>query len=201
MSDYKVHKLFSSPVFQYQVENYKELNVELKNYILDLKEKFPDGQKKSNINGWHSPDFMLNKDSPPYKFYLSVKKFTKQVIENEMGWRYRDDKVRITNMWSIINSEGSSNMKHIHPNTYLSSAYYVKVPINSGKICFFDPREQKNFSYPITKKKTELSAEIINIIPEEGNLLLFPSYLYHSVGENCSKEDRIAISFNLTIDR
>ena len=202
MPNYKVHKLFPCPVFQYQIENYKKINEELEKYILDLKKKFPEGQKKSNSGGgWHSPDFMLNKDSPPYNFFQNIKKFINIVIENEMGWAYNSDKVRITNMWSIINKKGSNNIRHMHPNSYLSSAYYVKVPKNSGNISFFDPKEQKNFSYPPIKKNTELSAEMIHIKPEEGNLLLFPAYLYHAVSENSSNEDRIVVSFNITIDR
>ena len=202
MSDYKVHKLFPCPVFQHQVKNFKKLNVELENYILDLKKKFPKGTKKSNsAGGWHSPDFMLNKDSSPYNFFISVKKIINEVIENEMGWAYNSNKVRITNMWSIINKKGSSNIRHMHPNSYLSASYYVKVPEKSGNICFFDPKEQKNFSYPPIKKDTELSAEMVHIKPAEGNLLLFPAYLYHCVEESYSNEDRIVISFNITIDR
>ena len=42
---------------------------------------------------------------------------------------------------------------------------------------------------------------MVHIKPAEGNLLLFPAYLYHSVEESYSNEDRIVISFNITIDR
>ena len=37
-------------------------NLELENYILDLKKKNKDGQKKSNVGGWHSPFFDLEND-------------------------------------------------------------------------------------------------------------------------------------------
>ena len=40
-----------------------------------------------------------------------------------------------------------------------------------------------------------------NFEPEEGKLLIFPSYLYHSVKANKSNEDRIVISFNVEIYR
>ena len=48
-------------------------------------------------------------------------------------------------------------------------------------------------------KLNEFSTNIVRIKPEEGKLLLFPSYLHHSVEENVSDEDRIVISFNLDI--
>ena len=39
MSERKVYDLFPDPVFQYKLENYKEINKELLNYILELKKK------------------------------------------------------------------------------------------------------------------------------------------------------------------
>ena len=36
-------------------------------------------------------------------------------------------------------------------------------------------------------------------ISNAGKLLLFPAYLYHSVDENLSDDDRIVISFNIDI--
>jgi uncharacterized protein (TIGR02466 family) len=100
-------------------------------------------------------------------------------------------------MWSIINSKNTFNVQHNHPNSLLSAAYYVKAKKNSGQIKFFDPKEMKVMYHPSISKFNEISAEVVKIEPEEGKLLLFPSYLYHAVDENLSDEDRIVISFNL----
>ena len=100
-------------------------------------------------------------------------------------------------MWAIINKPNDFNVIHTHPNSYLSAAYYVKAKKNSGNIKFFDPKEMKTMYHPPIQKFNEISAEIIKIEPEEGKLLLFPSYLNHAVEENLSDEDRIVISFNL----
>ena len=116
-----------------------------------------------------------------------------------MGWKYDPERVKMEGIWSIINKKGSFNIQHNHPNSYLSSAYYVRYPKDSGNIKFYDPREQKSIRYPNIKKFTDLSAPIVQITPEEGDLLIFPSYLYHSVGENLSKDDRIVVSFNIDI--
>ena len=37
MKEYKIYRLFSSPIFNFRPENYNELNTELEEYILDLK--------------------------------------------------------------------------------------------------------------------------------------------------------------------
>ena len=200
MIDYKVHKIFPVPLFQFKIKNYKELNLELESYILDLKKNDKDGQKKSNYGGWHSPFFDQKNHNTPKKFGSIIQNFLKKIFTDEMGWEYNSDKIKITAMWSIINKKGSFNIQHNHPNAYLSAAYYVKVPKNSGNIKFFDPREQKNTRYPKVKNYTDTSAVITEITPKEGDLLIFPAYLYHSVGENLSEHDRIIVSFNVDIE-
>jgi len=199
MKNYQIYKLFPTPVFHFRVENYQELNIELENYILNLKKKDEKGQKKSNAGGWHSHNFDLTNDNMAKKFAKIFEKFYKKVIIDEMGWKYNSDRVKIEGMWSIINKKGSFNIQHNHPNAYLSSAYYVKHPEKSGSIKFFDPREQKSIRYPKIKKYGELSAATVEIAPKEGDLLIFPSYLYHAVAENLSEQDRIIISFNVDI--
>ena len=199
MKNYQIYKLFPTPVFHFRVENYQELNIELENYILNLKKKDEKGQKKSNAGGWHSHNFDLTNDNTAKKFAKIFEKFYKKVIIDEMGWKYNSDRVKIEGMWSIINKKGSFNIQHNHPNAYLSSAYYVRHPEKSGSIKFFDPREQKSIRYPKIKKYGELSAATVEIAPKEGDLLIFPSYLYHAVAENLSEQDRIIISFNVDI--
>ena len=91
-----------------------------------------------------------------------------------MGWEYNPDKIKIPAMWSIINRKGSFNIQHNHPNAYLSSAYYVKVPKNSGNIKFFDPKEQKNIRYPKIKNYTNLSAPITELTSRRRRFINFP---------------------------
>ena len=59
--------------------------------------------------------------------------------------------------------------------------------------------QRKAPAHPVIEKKNELNSSGFSIKAEEGNLLIFPSYLYHSVGKNLSSEDRIVISFNVDI--
>ena len=201
MKNIQIYKLFSSPVFHYNLDNHKELNKELENYILSLKNQNKEGQKKSNIGGWHSPFFDIENNNVAKKFANIMEKFYKDVIMSDMGWKYENQKVNIEAMWSIINKKGSFNIQHNHPNSYLSAAYYVRHPEKSGGIKFYDPREQKSMRYPKIIKHGEFSSATVQIEPQEGDLLIFPSYLYHDVGINSSDEDRIVVSFNIYISR
>ena len=44
-----------------------------------------------------------------------------------------------------------------------------------------------------------INTQVNSISPKEGALVLFPSYLDHSVNENLSNDERIVISFNIRI--
>ncbi|MDA9697929.1 TIGR02466 family protein [Candidatus Pelagibacter sp.] len=197
MSNIRIHKFFPVPVFEQRLENYKDLNPQLENFIYDLKKNNPEGQKRSNAGGWHSPFFNINESEPVKKLISSFTKSLPEIMTEHMGWRINKDKITILDMWSVVNKKNTFNVQHSHPNSLLSAAYYVKAKKNSGNIKFFDPKEMKTMYHPPIQKFNEISAEIIKIEPEEGKLLLFPSYLNHAVEENLSDEDRIVISFNL----
>jgi len=199
MNQRNVYELFPDPIFHFKLENYKQINKELLNYILELQKKDKKGNNHSNKGGWHSPFFDLVNPGPPINFINNFKNFLKQIMENEFGWEYIPNKQRIVAMWAIINKKESYNVKHNHQNCYLSSAYYIKKPKNSGDITFYDPKEAKTYRFPEIEKHTPYSAETVTIEAEEGDLLIFPSYLYHSVGENLSDEERIVVSFNIDI--
>jgi len=104
-------------------------------------------------------------------------------------------------MWSIINRKNSLNMRHFHPNCHLSAAYYVKAKENCGKIKFYDPLDQRLIKAPRKSVQNDLNIEAVTFTPQEGDLLIFPSYFHHSVEENLSGEDRIVISFNVEIQK
>jgi hypothetical protein len=70
--------------------------------------------------------------------------------------------------------------------------YYPKVPAAltapEGNIVFFDPREQFAGGQPV------------QLPPQEGMMVLFPSWLKHSVVPlRHAKDDRISISLNAII--
>ena len=199
MAKKKIYNLFPVPIFQHKIENYQEINQELLNYILELQKKNKIGNTHSNRGGWHSPNFDLVNEGPPINFINKFKDFLKHIISSDMGWEYIPNKQRIVAMWAIINKKNSFNVRHNHQNCYLSASYYVRKPEDSGDITFFDPKEAKTYRFPKIEKYTEYSTEIVTIEPEEGDLLIFPSYLYHAVGENLSDDNRVVVSFNIDI--
>ena len=197
----KIFEYFAHPVFKYKLEDYSNHNKLLIEYINQLKKEDPNGQKKSNLGGWHSPFFDLNNNtSVGYKFLATLQPYIIDVFKS-YGWVFDPKKVMYSGMWAIINKKGDSNNEHIHPNSNLSAAYYVKAPEDCGEFVVNNPHTINRNIFPDRENPTELNRLIAKHKVEEGDLLIFPAYLPHHVLPNESDEERIVISFNLWIRR
>ncbi len=188
---------FSTPIWTEKIKNYKDSNEQIYDYIKNLQKKDSQGIVKSNVKGWHSKNFDL-KEKEPQNFIKIISRQIESVI-TDMDWDIKNQKTKITNMWAIINKGGAANARHHHGNSSLSAAYYVRAPKNSGDIVFYDPRPAPVYSHPVSNKPNYLNAMQHSISPLEGLLVMFPGYLDHSVNENLSNEERIVISFNISL--
>ena len=189
--------LFPTPVWTIQLDNYKSVNEQMFSYIKDKQKNDKIGVSKSNVKGWHSTDFDLN-DKDPQTFISFILPAIEKVM-TDMNWDKEKQIAKINNMWAIVNTGGSANLRHQHGNSTISGAYYVRAPMNSGDIIFYDPRPAPVYSHPNTTNPNFLNAQVNGVSPKEGALVLFPSFLDHSVNENISSSERIVISFNIRI--
>ena len=189
--------IFSTPLWTTIVPNYKNINKKMYNYIKTLHSKDSKGLTRSNLIGWHSKNFNL-KDPEPQFFINGISLMLNQSI-TDMGWDLEKNELKITEMWSIINPTNSSNSRHIHSNNFISAAYYIKAPPNSGDIIFYDPRSANVIRTPVIGSRNKLNSTTFNVSPKEGLLVLFPSFLHHSVNINTSKEERMVVSFNIDL--
>mgnify|MGYP003341881667 FL=1 len=165
--------------------------------LKNLREIDEKGIIKSNIKGWHSNDFDL-KDEEVKKFINLISPHINKALV-DMNWDINNQLIKISSMWAIINIGGAANARHHHGNSAISAAYYVRAPKNSGDLVFYDPRPAPVYSHPHSKEPNYLNAMVNSVSPVEGALVLFPSYLDHSVNENISNDERIVISFNVTL--
>jgi uncharacterized protein (TIGR02466 family) len=105
--------------------------------------------------------------------------------------------IKVTGCWANVCSAGASHRMHSHPNNYLSGVYYVSAATGANTINFHDPRSQAGIIRPPITQLTGQNTDQVVLEVTDGTLLLFPSYLMHSVDPNDSDELRISISFNL----
>lgn len=107
------------------------------------------------------------------------------------------DAVEITGCWATVLAKGGSHKMHSHPNNFLSGVYYVSTAPGADTINFHDPRSQTGIIRPPVVELSAENTDQVVVKVTNGTLLLFPSYLQHSVDANLSEQERVSISFNL----
>jgi uncharacterized protein (TIGR02466 family) len=118
--------------------------------------------------------------------------------ENVLGFlQIGCDAFEITGCWANINAVGACHRIHSHPNNFLSGVYYVSTRPGADTINFHDPRIQTGILRPPVTELTAANTDQVVIRIRNGTLLLFPSYLQHSVDANRSNAPRVSVSFNL----
>lgn len=102
---------------------------------------------------------------------------------------------RIANSWFNIQNEGSILTMHRHPQSIVSGALYINVDEKSSPIYLYNPNPLPEFAH--VSDVTEHGYKWARFVPENGDLLLFPSWLQHgSHYEQNQTPNRVVISFN-----
>jgi uncharacterized protein (TIGR02466 family) len=107
----------------------------------------------------------------------------------------------ITGCWATVLAPGASHKLHSHPNNFLSGVYYVRTGEGADTINFHDPRRQAFVVRPPVVELTAQNTDQVVVRVSDGTLLLFPSWLEHSVDANRSEGERLSISFNLMFSK
>lgn len=106
------------------------------------------------------------------------------------------DSYSITGCWANISEVKARHMTHTHPNNFLSGVYYVETGPGSDTITIDDPRPQASVIRPDVKQSRVENAHQMHLKVRSGSLILFPSWLPHSVDYNLSSGRRTSIAFN-----
>jgi uncharacterized protein (TIGR02466 family) len=155
----------------------------------------------SNVGGWQSePDLMDWQVPELERLSQWIHQAFGSIMGRELGTTDFKSRYVVTG-WANINEYGDYNRTHIHSNHHWSGVYYVDIgnPDQSvgpnGAIEFIDPRPAVGvFDFPgITATGTW------TLLPEPGLMLLFPSWLRHSVLPYFGEKPRITIAFNLRV--
>jgi len=117
----------------------------------------------------------------------SINKFTKEISQS-------DQRLVVTQSWMNKNPKGSKHHEHVHPNSIISGVFYFKQDPKLPPISFSKSIQSAIKLDP--KKYNNLNSETFLLPCTDGELILFPSNLKHSVPINMSEESRISMSFN-----
>lgn len=183
-----------SPKSIYYNENFELENLKVyKKYLKDISKK--NKLFKSdliNINTSHSTDYHLNNDDffkPLLNKILEESKLYLQRLGYDNNFC---NNIFIESSWFNIGSINDNLVKHIHPGSLLSGAFYIECDSKDDKIFFFGDDDMilppQNYN--------ELSSKFTSYSCLPGSLLLFKSNINHCTNKQNSKE-KITISFNI----
>ena len=113
--------------------------------------------------------------------------------------RIGHDDFEITGCWATVLARGAAHKAHRHPNNFLSGVYYVRTDAGADRINFHDPRPQATVIRPPVVELTAENTDQVVVRVHSGTLLIFPSWLEHSVDVNPNEAERISISFNVML--
>jgi uncharacterized protein (TIGR02466 family) len=169
-----IEHIFSCPIYVDKI-NLKLLN-KVNKIIKKHKTNFV-----SNVGGYQSPSIKTTKDLTELFANINIKisQFYKRPLKFQSYWINKNNKYNY-------------NKPHNHPGCLVSGVYYVNVPEDSGDIIFHAPYSDLVSSFMVEKDFHDLYI----IKPKTNMLLLFPSWLKHSVEMSKSSKSRLSIAFN-----
>ena len=192
--------LFPTIIHVRKITNFKHIQKKLIEFIYDERRKDDIGIKASNTGGWHSNrNYHQKQDNI---LYHTVKSAVKTHFSDNDFFK-ENLQIEISALWANINGKGDFNVSHIHTGSDISGVLWIQIPENSGVIEFTSPHMYNQFKERQIYKKKILDNFGIHpawcLTPTEGNVIFFPSSLFHEVDPNNSEKDRISVSFNLNI--
>jgi uncharacterized protein (TIGR02466 family) len=185
--------VFSTPIWS------EQLNLDLpslERYAYNLQEK-DSGRVISNHGGWQSSDIFEFDNTPIEPLINNIRKLLKVCFQT---LEVPNIPV-IDNAWVNINPPGSFNKPHIHGNNcFLAVVFYVKASNDSGSI-FFDRGSLQEYilSNFVPDGRNTFNSSRWQYQSKENQVIIFPSWISHSVGVNESDSDRISIALNVKI--
>ena len=171
--------------------------VSIKNYCEKLSKRW-EPKERTTQNGYQTDSIIFEKSN---KDIMSVKETIYSYIKRYLlDFKDKDDlfirnypKLNKIEGWCVFLKESGHQTSHNHPSGWLSGCLYLDIPKklqnDQGSIEF----SYHGYNFPILNPK--ISKLLIK--PSVGDLILFPSTLFHKTIPFSGKRDRVSIAFDI----
>lgn len=196
----RLETLFPSAVQITEVDRAHRLNRRLLRIIESIRAETPNGRPDS----WASTVYTtLNSADqlhmlPEFADLHDIILREAGTYADALGINHTDYPLRITDCWVNIYGPKDGQEVHQHANNILSGSYYVKAPSGCSGLMFHSTRADLMLVPPLTAVNA-LNESITEMPVSAGMLVLFQSSLKHSVRPSPTAEERISISFNISM--
>ncbi len=194
-----ISKWFGYPIYISQIQNYKEINKKIQPILKSVTATNSQYARTTDIvaKDLQSIDDNLHLDSRFEELYNEI---TQALIAALHAQHYDLElfEIYITKSWATYSAKEQFISYHRHMTSHFSFVYYVKAE-DQGNLFFIDDEAQKiglNIPKrdPYFKKWDEVNFAKAEYPAKTGNIVIFPSMLFHETGINKKEEPRISIS-------
>ncbi|WP_158743083.1 TIGR02466 family protein [Acidisphaera sp. L21] len=200
--------LFPTPLVNAELVGHETINATLAPLIL-ARQTIERGVTVSNVDGWHSVEFQSWCGPAGEAVLQAARQIVDRMTLIEMGdellpaditWRL--------SAWANVSIAGEGNRPHGHPGAFWSGIYWVddggvaENPAAGGLLELADPRgvmpemHAPHLRFAVKDCLSAGRGEVIT--PQAGRMIMFPSWLIHSVTRFHGGRPRISIAFNFS---
>ena len=164
------------PVFVYTVKNHAEVKDELLQLIADT----PSGPYKTGAEDIGNTDWVTPADTPRPYYDKMIETLLPYIQQFRM--EMRAERVKWDNFWFQQYERSEWHGWHVHPATMYGLVYYVELPDGAPP--------------------TNLLVDKNVVVPDakEGDVLFFPSILFHTSPANTGVGRKTALVMNLNLE-
>lgn len=197
------HSLFATQIAMGKLPHANQLNRKLLKDIEEFSSQDKMGKKwsKDNYQGGYTSYASLSDMHYRSPAFQQLESFLQPQVEKfakVQGWKLKGQSLSMTACWMNVMPRGCYHTLHLHPHSVISGTYYVTVPAGSSGLKLEDPRMSFYMNAPVREaRKVDLYQ---TLSPKAGMFVMFESWLRHEVPPNRSKQPRVSISFNYSIE-
>ena len=195
-----IEKIFAIPIFKQKINDHiiDEVILKVKKFI---DEKNFNGNFKNELvtTFYDDKNFLVTIEA--YDL-LNELAYNCRLFLDKLGFNERSDIV-ITS-WLQLNQPKSDFKRHDHYGALISGCIYLNVT-EGGELVFYTPLEVRRltnaFFEGVKVRDNIYNQNELAIKPSNGDLILFESWLQHSVKQNISNNNRISIGLNVWVEK
>ena len=192
--NFEVFNFFPTPVFCNNID----IDVDTKEFLLNSSFE---RMTSNNGNMSENPFILDNEVCKGFvdKLFFQLELFVDRYLridDSHFEWYMQ-------NSWVVEHNPNDFGQMHHHANSLISGVYYLDIPEHSGDITFHKPAGLTNIFHVSTdipfKEYTPINCGRWSFTPREGDIILFPSHLLHSIEQNETNKLRYSLAFNFHI--
>ena len=188
--------MFSIPLIHCELdEDTSELR-QCTDYVLNTNQVDVDEYKifeKSGLKETIDFEFRVLEQFPKMKQMFTH--ISNRLIKEGLNY---DNKLEISSSWFTKTHKGEQSPMHDHKNCVFSAVYYYgDYDDQVGNLIFKNPIVNLTSYRLNVGKSNKFNTYDIEITPQSGSLLIFPSYVSHKIDVHKSDIPRLSLAFNM----